>query len=353
MHSADRAYWTRHHPWDTIDAEPGVTERVDADDSRIVERVVAAYRRSAGGDFYGRESMWRVFHDEKQRTLHELLLSNERGRIAEALRNPSDNYLMLGFENINRDACERVRLDNAAGRDRAARVHDLVVRLGEALGVLRTENPEGGPWMQNIALDADSVLDAVERRLGIGIAVPWFYAGLVGLRTRRGIFGHRMVHAAYCAYRVRQLSGGPIVEIGAGLGHLARYAFLMGLRDYTIVDLPLTNVAQGYFLMRTLGENAVTLEGEPVRPGAIRVLSPAHLDAGEHYDLVVNVDSFTEMGHEIAQRYLAWGIAHAPRIWSVNHEGNPFTVAELAANCRVERFPYWMRRGYVEELITP
>ncbi len=60
-----------------------------------------------------------------------------------------------------------------------------------------------------------------------------------------------------------------VLEIGAGLGRTAYYAWRAGIRHYTIVDVPLTAVAQADFLGRTLGPEALTLAGEdaggPVR----------------------------------------------------------------------------------------
>jgi hypothetical protein len=162
-----------------------------------------------------------------------------------------------------------------------------------------------------------------------------------------------MIQAAYCARRVAALAKGPVLEIGGGLGYLAGYAHRLGL-DFTIIDLPMTNVAQGYYLMRALGEESVVLEGEAARPGAIKVLSPAHLDSTHAYGLVVNVDSLTEVGSDVASSYLSWIVKNAACFWSVNHEANGFTVnARLREfpGWTIERFPYWMRTGYVEEIL--
>ena len=348
-------YWIRHHPYDTLAAEPGETARADADDARIVERVTKAYRRSMQGDYYGADSMWKTIRDERQGGLHELLARGRTEDIAAALRSPKDNFLLHGFETLTRDVCRRFESNPNLRKGRAERLHDLLARLAEALGALRVENPEGGPWLENVKRTPDALLDLVEGKLGIPLAVPWFWAGLVGLKTSRGVFGHRMLHAAYGAHRIRQLAARSVLEIGAGLGHLARYAWLMGIRDYTIADLPLTNVAQGYFLMRTLGEEAVVLEGEPLRARAIRVLTPQALAAETRYDLVVNVDSLTEMGRETASAYLEKIFRVTECLLSINHEANPFTVNELARQSSralaIERYPYWLRNGYVEEIV--
>lgn len=351
---AGRSFWIRHHPYERLDAEPGETARIDADDRRIIERVVAAYRRTPGDDFYGRNSMWKSIRDERQRELHGLLAHGRMDDIAEALRNPKDNYLLYGFETLFKEAYERASSDHAQQQKRAAGAKDHLVRLAEAISALRVENPEGGPWLDNVRWSTADVIELIERKLGFPLAVPWPYGELFGLKTHGGVFGQRMIHAAYCAHRVRLLGARKVLEIGAGLGHLARYGYLMGIRDYTIVDLPFSSVSQGYFLMRTLGEDAVVLEGEPYNPGAIRILTPAHLDTQERYDLAVNVDGLTELGRDTAERYLARIFAVSDRFLSINHESNQYTVNELARgrpDLRIERFPYWMRNGYVGEIV--
>jgi hypothetical protein len=305
-------------------------------------------------DYYGLDSMWRVFRQERHRDIHQLLVDGPREELGEALRNPMDNDLLYGFEMLFRERVEEIAADPRQVSIISARLKDQLVRLAEALGTLRVENPEGGPWLENLNHPVPKLVEMVERKLGFSLALPAFYAGLRGLPMPSGVLTYRMIHAAYCAYRVKTLTSGTVLEIGGGIGHLACYAHALGL-GFTIVDLPMTNVAQGYFLMRTLGEEAVVLEGESARDGAINVLTPAHLDSAQYYDLVVNVDSLTEVGNETAKNYLSWILKNSDRFLSVNHEANAFTVNELLRefpDVTVERFPYWMRNGYVEEIVS-
>jgi putative sugar O-methyltransferase len=145
-----------------------------------------------------------------------------------------------------------------------------------------------------------------------------------------------------------------VLEIGAGLGRTAYFAQQFGLRDYTIIDLPMTNVAQGYFLGRTLGQETVSLYLED-RPG-VRILPPsAFLEATDRYDLVVNVDSLTEMAPDTARAYCRAIKARAGTFLSINHEHNRFTVGDLCAELGMvadSRTPYWLRRGYVDEVFS-
>jgi hypothetical protein len=329
-------------------------ESRDADDGRIVDRVVAAYGRSAALDYYGRDSMWRAFREERHRELHELLTRGPREKLVGALRSPSDYDLLYGFENLYKEYFGEVARDPLHAQHMGAHLKDQLVRLSEALGMFRVNNPEIPGHESSRRLPVPELIAAAGRALGFSLDVPAVYEGLEGLPMPSGVLTYRMIHAAYCAARIKRLTSGTVLEIGGGVGFLAYYVHRLNL-NITIIDLPMTNVAQGYFLLRALGEDAVVLEGEPPRPGAINVLTPAHLDSGPRYDLVVNVDSLTEVGRDVAEGYVRWIMKNSRRFWSVNHEANTFTVNELLKEfpeAAVERFPYWMRSGYVEEIIT-
>jgi hypothetical protein len=182
----------------------------------------------------------------------------------------------------------------------------------------------------------------------------------VGLITSRGIVSYRALQAIYQAWRITPLAGTKpdvhVLEIGAGLGRTAYYAWRAGIRNYTIVDVPLTAVAQADFLGRTLGPDALTLAGEETG-GPIRIYGPDWFQSStERFDLALNVDSLTEMDLETALDYLR-ALAHCTRRFvSINHEQNEWRFADLlhiaSVACTNLRFPYWMRDGYTEDIVT-
>ncbi len=68
---------------------------------------------------------------------------------------------------------------------------------------------------------------------------------------------------------------------------------------------------------------------------------------------MVKVDSLTELAPEVARADCNAIKSRTGMFLSINHEANPFTVRQIAAEAdfpRASRAPYWMRRGYVEEL---
>ena len=55
---------------------------------------------------------------------------------------------------------------------------------------------------------------------------------------------------------------------------LRNYAWLLGIREDTIVDLPVSTLSSSYFLMRTLGPDNVCLYGEESSRHNIKILPP-------------------------------------------------------------------------------
>jgi putative sugar O-methyltransferase len=174
------------------------------------------------------------------------------------------------------------------------------------------------------------------------------------------------VRALRAQYQVERLlaalgstNGKSVVEIGPGMGHCAFYAFRAGVTDYATIDLPLGMVAHARFLAEALGPDRIWLAGEPGGTAdQIKLYTIADVPQ-RTFDVVLNVDSMTEMSLSAAMDYIAWINRHSRLFLSMNHEVNPFTVASIAhcrlAGKRLERRQVPDRDGYFEEvfLIDP
>jgi putative sugar O-methyltransferase len=175
---------------------------------------------------------------------------------------------------------------------------------------------------------------------------------------------YRHFNALYSALLAAGV-GKRICEFGAGLGLTAMYARRLGASDYTIFDLPLVNVIAGNYLLRALGENAVSLYREPDTPDTVRVL-PFWMCTSQperRFDVALNQDSFPEIDETLVRRYLD-EIARTTtgHLISINQEarapisGAPphLWVSQLLSGDRrfqrIRRSPYWIREGYVEEI---
>ncbi len=63
--------------------------------------------------------------------------------------------------------------------------------------------------------------------------------------------------------QVSDLYGYKVIELGGGLGKTAFYALKFGIPSYTLVDIPMTLVAQANFLGRQFDPNTISLANEP------------------------------------------------------------------------------------------
>lgn len=334
-----------------------VAAATDIDDRGLVERIIAAYRRSADamGDLGG--PIWSGIAGKSQ-TVHEALLEGDVDVVADILRHPARSNLHYGFEMVYEAYAHSVRENPLIGRQQARWTHDNLVRVAETIGAIRTYLPEVDfqerPW------DPESLLAAIERTLGCELRFPNTIPEEYVIQSSRGGICHRAVQAVYQAWRLGQLrafaGGGKTVEIGAGLGRTAWFASLLGLTDYTIVDLPLANVAQAYFLGRSLGPERVVLHGEPEAPGPrVRIQNPAWFHAADdRYDLALNNDSMVEIGLEAVEAYWRQLVRRAEIFVSINHEAQMFRVADLPGRLGITvkslRSFHPVRHGYIEEI---
>lgn len=320
-----------------------------AEDTALVDRLIASFILRAEQP----TGQWADIYSERHADIRQAIVSNSRADIERILRDPVTSDIFFGFDSTVRS----LRTGGLRIEDRHAPrlALDGLVTFAEAIGARPLEYPENyGLRRHPIALE--KVLEQIDRALGFAFNVPNPYRGEYGLATPRGVVSFRVPQALYQAWRIARLLQGiehpRVLEIGGGLGRTAYYARAFGIRDYAIVDIPVSSLAQGYFLGRTLGQDAISPYGEPRRPDAVKLLSPTEFMRGnERYDLVVNVDSLTEIGRKSADEYWQQIRMRADRFLSINHEANEFTIAELITPSQASRAPYWMRRGYVEELV--
>jgi hypothetical protein len=344
----------------SLRARPAIAKGDTQDDRQIVQRVIAAYQRTGREFRPAADSIWRLFFEESHQNVHQLVMDGKLESVAAVLRRPGDSELFCGFDPLHLSYPCKPAVE-------ALVCLDGLVRFAEALGIRRLFNPEEytsndalRPSMESV--DSDTVVHEIEAALRIPLSLPNPFPGECGVLTSRGVASNRVPGALYQSWRIKQLVGGlsapRVLEIGAGLGRTAYYARQLGILDYSIVDIPFTSISQGYFLGRTLGDDAVLLAGETAADALsrIKIVPPlAFLEGTERYDLILNADSLTEMGWTTALAYWDQISLRADVFLSINHEANPFTVREImgSSHCfaSYDRRPYWMRGGYVEEII--
>ena len=184
---------------------------------------------------------------------------------AEIFRNPRATDLFYGFDALSA-AYQDSFADPIAKQNDAVLHLDCLVRLAEAIGAIPLDHPETYFKPPGVIWKADVIVELIRQALDASITFPNPFPGEHGLLTPYGIVSFRAPQALYQAYRIKQLLKGienpRVLEIGAGLGRTAYYARILGIMDYTIVDLPFTALSSGYFLGCTLGEDHILYSGE-------------------------------------------------------------------------------------------
>jgi hypothetical protein len=346
-------------------------------DIEIAERLIKAYatsheprRARRRGPSVSSGGMWSRINNDYHGEAIEILETGDAPRLARYLFNMHKERMVHGVSQ-GKPASDNLRSSHNARKHMATICWDRLVSLAEALGCLPVESPEQlGHWGENFYGRVEDVVKSIEERLGIGLTAPKVATGLFGLVTSGGVFDLRALDALYAAHRIRELAAPAnksVCEIGAGLGWTAFYAILMGISKYTIIDLPIMNVLQGYCLIKSLPNASVALAGETANNGSpqIHVCTTHDFDRLElsQFSLFFNQDSFPEIGRKNLHKYLI-GIrdTRGARLLSINQESEGRSNSSeqqmivsretqtIGGFRRVYRFLHWMRPGYVEEL---
>jgi hypothetical protein len=353
------------------DKEPG------EEDVAIARRLLAAHGAALQdglGAPRGRTDLWTLLY-ERQRGFAALLERGDADELAAYMCNVARHRAGEGIAQ-GRQQFDRIVHDARYRRFLALATWDKLVALGEALGALEVENPEEVDHRATMSTDPDTLVERIAGHLGVDVAPPDVDGGMLKLETSRGAFAMSDIWAIFTAYlmqgALKDLHPGParVCEIGGGSGRAASWSHRFGVGSYSIVDLPHAAVVQGYYLLKSLPEKRVALYGEPAADDPstdVRVLPTRATVRDPQYDLVVNQDSFPEMHPDHVQEYVAWirGVCPGGLLLSVNHESKarygrrghglvhvsvPEAVERARGFERLQRFPYWPRKGYVVEL---
>ena len=294
----------------------------------------------------------------------DLVAALDRGD-AEAV---ADELAGLGRARIAQGFLGGARQHERAGdrqfAERLARwTYDKLLSLAEAVGAIRIENPENGPWGLTLQIEPADLFRAITETLAADLTPPEHIGGYLGIAVGDGVVRQmRMLEAIHTAWRLRQLAdtlglGADIrmAEIGAGSGLVAFYSARLGLRNYRLYDRPAMGAVQAHVLM---GEGLdVSLPGEPAKGIAILDIRDFGAAKPGSIDLLLNIDSLPSTGCGEAIAHIAearrLGVGH---LLSTNHEvrrpdHTPVTeLVRLAGGYRLaSRHRHWLRVGYVEE----
>jgi len=321
----------------------------DQIDKNKFERLVTSITKSK--TFEG-DGLWNEITKKYQREVIVHLKNKDYSKIESILANPLSNDLMFGFDNLAKSLRSILRIETITECSLTA---DNFLALAEYLGVINYQSPESLVSPKKKFIDLNPILDQIIYKVfGKSISFPNFYMGEIGVYSKFGIASLRVPSSIYQAIQVSNI-GNKICEIGPGLGRTAYFSKLLGAKKYTLVDIPLSSLTQGYFLMRSLPEIKYSCSGESDIEEGIEFRTPDQYFKGKGtYDVVLNVDSLTELDILTARKYLTEIIKRSKYFLSINHEQNDFTIRNLAKEFKelslISSSRSWIRQGYIEEL---
>ncbi len=344
---------------------------VTNEDVALCERLLTAFTKATGsGSTEGASGIWGWIIDNHYGRLVETLESRDAPALARLLASMFQEEFVSG---ITGDAGIDHHETRFGARMLSLRSLDSLVSLAEAIGAVPVES--AGQGQAGVAFHGGlaGLLARVDEALGFRIDFPDIGAPC-GLVVDGRLVTQNTPEQVYAALRLDQAGRNhlpsrseadlEIVEIGGGYGGMC-YWFLCLRPDiarYTIVDLPITNVLQGYFLSQALGPGVVSLFGEP--PAQVRLLPDSALaEVDAPFDIMVNKDGMPEMPHDTMVNYLEWGRANCDGLFfSYNQEARAEyhkewtqgvvsdAIERIGGFTRIRRDHSWLRRGHVEEI---
>jgi hypothetical protein len=338
---------------------------VSESDVDLCRRLIDAWWL-ARADAPDSSGMWThdIFRDRQRQMVHALEHRDPRllaERLAAMMRSEAIQGMALGSLGVTTMA----RL--STGFSRLWTLNKLVA-LAESQGAVEAECPEHAVGVA-FANGVGALMANIESALGVRPDFPDVGAAY-GIRLAGCLITADTPDQLYAAARLRQAArvfladrrrSLHVVEIGGGYGGMVYWLAHMLDARYTIVDLPIVGVLQGYFLSQALGHAEVSFYGEEPRRV---VLVPSHSLATIQapFDLLVNKDSMPEIPLCELVGYLKWARESCGGIfYSYNQEtrtpydGTPQNVvpdvlADIGGFTLIRRDASWLRRGYVEEI---
>jgi hypothetical protein len=345
----------------------------DAAHDRLCERLIAAYHlaNKENPPLQSASDLWKGIIKKRYQLLLSALEKGDPKALGQVLATMFQGDFMYGISS------GALGLDPGYTPFLRIKMVEELLALAESLGVVRTETPEQGQLGYGMAEGLAGLAQKIERQLGIPIGFPQV-GGAYGFQIGERLITAESPEHIYVAGRINEAIANHLqpadqraprmVEIGAGFGGTAYWLFQLrkhAVSHYTIIDLPMMNACQGFFLASVFGPEKVRLHGEPLltAPG-IEIIPPHAKErlAQQNFHILINENSMPEMPEAVVREYLAWARTRVSGIfYSYNQEafspvnGAPQTlvpkaVADVGNYRRLSRNYSWVRRGYVEEV---
>jgi hypothetical protein len=348
---------------------------VTAQDVLLCERLIAAFTK-ASSDAHSAaspEDIWGWIIDNHHPKLLDTLERRNARDLAQLLSSMFQEDFMWGLMGDAGVSHHRRRFGS---RILSLRALDSLVSLAEAVGAVSAETTGQG---QAGAVFDEGLSELVRRtNEAVGLQIDFPDVGMpYGLVVDGIMITPNTPEEVYAALRLdrarlnhlplRSEQATKVVEVGGGYGGMCYWFLRMrpGIGQYTIVDLPITNLIQGYFLAQALGATTVSFFGEPSAQVTI-LPNTALAEVATPFDILVNKDGLTIMPHGTMISYLEWGRANCDGLFfSYNQESRAVyhgewvqgvvseAIDRIGGFTRTRRDNSWLLQGHIEEIYIP
>jgi hypothetical protein len=380
----DLLKYLRHYSWllsfrkiPTLTISFNSVRRVTEEDIEICRRLVVSYRKACAGIDKAEKNTSILWSEGLKKHCGLLISKLESGyekALAEILSRMFREDFVYGLASGSLINNARSCLGRKIW---SMKYQDNIVSLGEYLGVTRAESPEQGLKGYALKDGLGRLIEKIEVEIGKSVGFPDIGAPY-GIKIKDTLLtmehpehlyvALRLSRAVNCLLKDKINKPLNLVEIGAGYGGLAyciKKLGIININSYTIVDLPLINVLQGYFLMKAFGSSAVNLFGESVSKNTVLSIIPNLVYEKEiknQVDVLINENSMPEMSDDIVKNYMEFAKRQVSGLFfSYNHEAYsvvygkpqvlvPGIINRVGGFVRLSRNPSWVRNGYVEEI---
>jgi hypothetical protein len=192
------------------------------------------------------------------------------------------------------------------------------------------------PIYLNNELDIEALFPLLDEKCGFRIEFHEYfdYENRYDILSSRGKISHRNMFALYYVYNifknVTDVKNTSVLEIGAGAGRTAYWAYKFGFKRYIIIDIINTSIVQAHYNFCSLGSENVVLSGEHDVGQFLKIINNTEYDTlHEKFDIIANFDGLTEYGKETAQNYFDKFHLLSNKFISINHTINEYTVSDL------------------------
>jgi hypothetical protein len=189
----------------------------------------------------------------------------------------------------------------------------------------------------NGKFDLEAIFPTIDQKIGFKLDFPevYCYSANAALNSTRGNISSRMVYALLYVWNIKQnidnVKNASILEIGAGCGRTAYFAYKFGFKKYSIIDIISTNIVQYHFCYNILGKDKVSLGYNNSNDGKfLHILNNGEYESiNEQYDIICNFDGLTEYGINNATDYFNKFCLLTKKVLSINHTTNEYTFTDL------------------------